>query len=55
MDQCGGLVVSAVPFYSYNLSSNPSEVYSFFFCKMRFENNENNQKGRVLKYCCRVT
>ena len=44
MGRGGGLVVSALAFYSDDPSSNPAEAYSFF-CKM-FEMNEN-----ILKSC----
>ena len=41
----GGLVVSMLAFYSNHLSSNPGELYSFFFKKL-FEKNENKQTKR---------
>ena len=38
-----GQVVSVLTFYSNDLTSNPGEFYTVFFCKL-FEKIENKQK-----------
>ena len=39
-----GQVVSVLAFYSDDLSSNPTEAYSFISVKFVFEKNEHKQK-----------
>ena len=46
----GGQAVSVLAFYSIDLSSNPTEAYSFFSIKFVFENNENKQKRPGFAY-----
>ena len=43
--RCGGPVVSVLAFYSNGPSSNLTEAYNLFCCKMLFEKNENEKKS----------
>ena len=54
MGRGGGQVVSKLAFYSNNLSSNPTDAYSFSV-KFVFEKNENKQKEAVVGPLKRLT